>query len=44
VPSRMLMNSGEDVTAQRFTADDQFRNVQTIGESGTGLRIPVGSR
>jgi len=44
VHSRMLMNSGQDMTVERFTADDQFRNVQTIGASGTGLRIPVGNR
>lgn len=44
VRSRMLMNSGQDMTVERFTADDQFQNVQTIGASGTGLRIPVGNR
>lgn len=44
VPSRMLMNSGEDFHVQRFTADDQFRNVQTVGASGTGLRLPAGNR
>ncbi|HEX2166713.1 MAG TPA: LPS export ABC transporter periplasmic protein LptC [Longimicrobiales bacterium] len=44
VPTRMLMNSGEDFHVEGFTADDQFRNVETVGGSGTGLRLPVSSQ
>jgi LPS export ABC transporter protein LptC len=44
VPSRMLMNSGEDFHVQSFTADDQFQNVQTVGAFGTGLRLPAGNQ
>jgi LPS export ABC transporter protein LptC len=44
VATRMLMNSGEDFHGERFTADDQFQNVNVIGGSGTGLPLPLNRR
>ena len=38
---RMLMNSGAELRGQRFTADDEFRNVNVPGGSGTNLPLPV---
>lgn len=44
VPTRVLMNSGEDFHGQGFTADDQFVNVDIIGGAGTGLPLPINRR
>lgn len=41
VATRMLMNTGAEMRGQRFTADDEFRNVNVPGGSGTNLPLPV---
>ena len=41
VATRMRMNTGEELRGQRFTADDEFRNVSVPGGSGTNLPLPV---
>jgi LPS export ABC transporter protein LptC len=41
VATRMLMNTGEEFHGESFTADDQFRDVNVIGGSGTRLPLPL---
>ena len=41
VATRMRMNSGLEFNGVRFTADDEFRNVNVPGGSGTNLPLPV---
>jgi LPS export ABC transporter protein LptC len=44
VPTRMLMNSGQELHGQGFSADDQFVNVDITGGAGTGLPLPLNRR
>jgi LPS export ABC transporter protein LptC len=44
VATRMLLNSGQELHGQGFTADDQFLNVDITGGAGTGLPLPVNRR
>lgn len=44
VPTRMLMNSGQELHGQGFTADDQFVNVDITGGAGTGIPLPLNRR
>lgn len=44
VPTRMLMNSGQELHGQGFSADDQFTNVDITGGAGTGIPLPINRR
>lgn len=41
VPTRMLESDGRDMHGVRFTADDQFMNINITGGAGTGLPLPM---
>ncbi|MBR9988262.1 MAG: LPS export ABC transporter periplasmic protein LptC [Gemmatimonadetes bacterium] len=42
--TRMLMNTGTEMRAEKFTVDDQFLNFDLTGGAGTGLPLPVNRR
>lgn len=44
VATRVLMNDGQDLHGEGFTADDQLVNINITGASGTGLPLPLDKR
>jgi hypothetical protein len=44
VRTRMLMNNGTEMHAEKFTVDDQFLNFDLTGGAGTGLPLPLNRR